>query len=104
MGRRHRLEDQAFTCANSRFQTNTRKPFPHGEGVAGGSVFEKPLAKTEQGDSLWLEHVLAKDGAEAFWLMWYDQDGNPTIPLSGVMSADEVREMSSRLARFMELP
>lgn len=34
--------------------------------------------------------------------MWYKGNGVPTIPLSGVMGLDELREMTARLAKFIE--
>jgi hypothetical protein len=36
--------------------------------------------------------------------MWHDQNGDPTIPLSGVFDAADIREMSSRLASFIQVP
>lgn len=102
MPRDHRLDGQAFTCGNSRYHTDTEAGLPHGEGQAGGSVFAEPLLETN-GYTLWLEYVRAKDGAKVFWLMWYNPAGEPTIPMSGVMSADEVAVMTGRLTRFAEI-
>jgi hypothetical protein len=79
-----------------------RKGFPHAPGAATvGSVLEGALI--DYGDySLWLEHVLEKDtGAEVYWLMWYDDQGCPTIPLSGVFGRDGLEQMAGRLTRFV---
>jgi len=66
-----------------------------------GSVFEEPLVPGDY--SLWLEYAVdTKTDSETFWLMWYDADGSPTIPLSGVISAGQVRDMASRLATFIK--
>jgi hypothetical protein len=56
------------------------------------------------GYSLWLEYVEDhKYGDwEGFWMMWYDGRGAPTIPLSGVFDLDQLREMNSRLASFIQ--
>lgn len=101
---------EPFTCENRRFQTDTTKGKPHGKDANGakradGSVFDGPLFDNGVA-SLWLEHVhdTHQPDGSFYWLMWYDARGNPTIPLSGVMSADDVREMAGLLTRFMELP
>jgi hypothetical protein len=98
-----RLSGKPFTCSNRRFHTNTCEGKPHGAGQEKGSVFDEPLLSSE-GYTLWLEHVLDRaEGRKTFWLMWYDPDGSPTIPLSGVFSHDQIREMTSRLASFIEV-
>jgi len=102
MAFKDRLNGQAFTCANRRFQTNISKGHPHGVGNAGGSVFAQALVNS--GYSLWLEYVSGKDGEEMFWLMWYDPDGSPTIPLSGVFEAPDIQEISRGLASFIQVP
>lgn len=107
MSARNRLEGQAFTCSNRRFYTNTAKGKRHGRGRAAGSVFGQPLVSSN-GYTLWLEHVIERvkgraQGKETFWLMWYDPDGSPTIPMSGVISVDQVKEMASRLSTFIDL-
>ena len=54
------------------------------------------------GYSLWLEHVeeiSTKD--EVYWLMWYDGNGMPTIPMSGIFDKDELSEMTKQLASFV---
>ncbi|MGU3360333.1 hypothetical protein ACLBWX_08375 [Methylobacterium sp. M6A4_1b] len=90
-----------YTCENKRFMTNTAKGQPHGSGQAGGSVF--PNALVNNGYSLWLEHVIDKNNnSEAFWLMWYDDKGRPTIPASGVMWPDELRGMIAQLSAFID--
>ena len=35
--------------------------------------------------------------------MWYDEEGTPTIPMSGVISADQIRQMTAKLATFLKL-
>jgi hypothetical protein len=44
------------------------------------------------------------DGRDVFWFMWYDQRGSATIPASGVFEANDIREMSSCLASFIQVP
>lgn len=94
---------QDFTCGNSRFCTDVASGFPHFDSGAGGNALREPLA--ESGDStLWLEHVIDKrspnpDRGALFWLMWY-RNGIPTIPMSGVLTADDLRRASSLLSGF----
>lgn len=93
-----------FTCENWRFKTNLAKGHSHGASPAPGSVFAQPLV-SHQGYTLWLEHVIEKNsGAECFWLMWYEAGGSPTIPASSVLDASEIKEMTSRLASFIQVP
>ncbi len=90
MARKNRIDDRPFTCRNARFETIE-------------SVFSEPLIPGEN-YTLWLERVRdRKGGSDKFWLMWYDEEGTPTIPLSGVISADEMREMVAKLADFIRL-
>jgi hypothetical protein len=93
-----------FTCENRAFKTNIHKGVPHSASQARGSVFDAPLI--DHGDnSLWLEHVTVKaDGSDCFWLMWYDADGTPTIPLSGVLEAGDIKRLAGRLAAFIQVP
>lgn len=103
MARKDRLDGQPFTCSNTRFETRTDKGEPHGPGNATGSVFGEAIIPGD-GYTLWLEHVRDKSGgSDMFWMMWYDPEGTPTIPMSGVFSKDQLREMVSRLARFVEV-
>lgn len=101
----HRLTDTAgnpldYSCGNRRYRTNTAKGFPHGTCSTRGSVLKDPLVS--HGYSLWLEHVEEIDtGDEVYWLMWYDQHGKPTIPMSGILDRDELAEMSKQLAGFV---
>jgi len=86
----------AFTNENSRFRTNTAKGYPHGLGQPAGSVFPDPLF--DEGFSLWLEHVIERaTGRESYWLMWYDENGRPTIKVSGVMSRDDLKILAQKL-------
>jgi hypothetical protein len=104
MAFQHRLNGIAFTCSNRRFNTNITKGHPHGNGQAVGSVFAQPLFWSLS-NSLWLEYVEDKvDGVEVFWLMWYDANGSPTIPLSGVFEASDIKEIAKRLAGFIDIP
>ncbi len=91
-----------YSCENRRYKTNLKKGFSHGSLAATlGSVFTDALINT--GDySLWLEHVVETDTEEEiYWLMWYDRDGKPTIPLSGVFGRDDLEQMVGRLAKFV---
>lgn len=89
-----------FTNENSRYRTNVEKGHPHGVGQPRGSVFSEPIFS--DGYSLWLEHVIEPaTGEEAYWLMWYDQNGRPTIKVSGVLSRDDLRNLAHKL---IEIP
>lgn len=90
-----------YTCENRRFRTNIDKGYSHGSlSPVKGSVLEDALINT--GYSLWLEHVLDKtSGDEVYWLMWYDHNGTPTIPMSGIFGKDELEQMIGKLARFV---
>ncbi len=98
------IDGRPYTCRNKRFQTDLSNGEPHGVGNAAGSVFDEPLIESD-GYSLWLEYVVDhKFGDKCFWLMWYDVNGEPTIPLSGIFNLDQLREMNSRLASFIQVP
>lgn len=89
-----------YTCANRRFRTNLTKGHPHGGTQAGGSVFPGPLVQ-HGSYSLWLEHVEEiGTGDDYYWFMWYDA-GQPTIPLSGVMTKPEIAELVKQIADFV---
>ena len=103
MAANNRLNGKPYTCANRRFETCVDDGFAHREGTSRGSVFPFPLVDSEH--SLWLEHVIDnEENNRVYWLMWYDRAGNPTIPVSSVLSAADVRNMASQLACFIELP
>lgn len=91
-----------FSCENRKFMTNITKGEPHSPCSSTlGNVLDTPLIDYG-GYSLWLEHVTEKEsGGEIYWLMWYDQEGRPTIPLSGVFGRDDLETMVGRLARFV---
>ena len=96
-------ELQNFTCRNQRFQTDIITGFAHSDSTVLGSALPGPLAESE-GFTLWLEHVIDTRFPEnnqkgLFWLMWY-QDGIPIIPMSGVLTADDIRRMTSLLSDF----
>lgn len=101
----HRVADSAgnrlsFSCENGRYKTNIHKGFSHGSSTTKGSVLKDPLV--DYGYSLWLEHVVENaTGAEVYWLMWYAEDGKPTIPMSGIFDKDELAEMSKQLTGFI---
>ena len=87
-----------YTCENRAFTTNTGLGFAHDPFSTNlGSVLDAPLL-ISNGYSLWLEHVLEKSSnSELFWLMWYDPNGWPTIPLSGVFGKSDLELMIGRL-------
>jgi hypothetical protein len=91
-----------YTCENSRFQTNLSKGQAHGAGQASGSVFGQALV-TYPGGSLWLEHVADNQdpGQPYYWLMHYDPTGMPSIPLSGIMSKEDLEEMARLMASLL---
>lgn len=98
------IAGQPYTCRNSRFQTDLTRGKPHGAAQARGSVFNAPLVNNG-GYSLWLEYVEDhKFGGNMFWLMWYDGNGAPTIPASGVFDETQLRDMNSQLATFIRVP
>ena len=100
------INNQPYTCRNSRFQTDVLRSGakPHGPGNALGSVFDAPLVDNG-GYTLWLEYVEDyKNGNKCFWLMWYDHKGAPTIPASGVFNEDQLRAMNGQLASFIKMP
>ena len=96
MAAKDRIAGEPFTCCNRRFQTDVNKGKPHGPGNARGSVFDEPLVPGAY--SLWLEHAVNKENdSSTFWLMWYDAEGSPTIPMSGIISEEQIEEMARRL-------
>lgn len=89
-----------FSCGNRRYRTNINKGVPHGASPTRGSVF--PVALINHGYSLWLEHVEEiGSGDEVYWLMWYDSNGTPTIPMSGIFDKAELGEMTKQLTGFL---
>lgn len=91
-----------YTCHNAKFETNIAKGEPHGPCPTCGSVFKKGLA-AYQGGSLWLEHVREHENPDEplYWLMHYDGSGYPVIPLSGVMSNDDLQELARLMASLV---
>jgi hypothetical protein len=105
LARDHRIEQNGqrlgYTCANKRFRTNISRGQEHGQHSATrGNVFDRPLAEYN-GYSLWLEHVVNDTGNEYYWLMWYDSNGVPTIPLSSILSRDDIANMQALFASFI---
>lgn len=73
----------------------------HGQHSATrGNVFDRPLADSN-GYSLWLEHVIGDGREDYYWLMWYDSAGIPTIPLSGILSRNDIANMEGLFASFI---
>lgn len=98
------INGQPYTCRNARFQTDVKRGKPHGASPACGSVFAAPLVDNG-GYSLWLEYVEDhKNSGSMFWLMWYDGQGSPTIPASGVFDDDQLRAMNGQLSSFIRVP
>jgi hypothetical protein len=67
-------------------------------------VFTKPLTTNDVGITLWAEYVVDKAGpgkwnGSPLWLMWYDQDGNPTISESATFDLSHLRRMLMRFIR-----
>ena len=85
-------------CENRGYMTNTTRAFAHSPfAPALGSVLDGALL-VSNGYSLWLEHVIEKSSnAEVFWLMWYDPNGLPTIPLSGIFDKSDLELLIGRL-------
>ena len=104
MSFKDRLDGRAYTCSNDRFETDVRRGRRHGPRQARGAVFPQALLRNTRGYSLWLEHVIEKKTRKrVFWLMWYDRQGSPTIPLSGILGAQDIREIVKRLADLIQI-
>ena len=108
MAKDHRIESEGsridFTCENWWFRTDTDRGFPHVPSATRGSVLENALVYTIGGYTLWLEHVRNRaepDASDLYWLMWYDPDGVPTIPLSSIFNREQLVEMVGQLMRFV---
>ena len=94
---------QAFSCANSRFHTDTATRFSHAPHTTMGSVLPAPLIVNSDGESLWLEHVVdMKYGSRTLWFMWYDKQGSPKLDMSGVFDVANLSEMTASLAAFLK--
>lgn len=107
MARDHRIVNPngtpvLFSCENRRFRTNLLKGFSHMPySETPGSVLQNSLIDSN-GYTLWLEHVIDKaSNEEIYWLMWYDPDGKPTIPMSGVFGKVDLEQMVAQLTRFV---
>jgi hypothetical protein len=86
-----------YTCENNRFKTDISRGHPHGIQGTGGSAYAEAILLSN-GWSLWLEHVVEKtNDQEWLWLMWYEPNGRPTIPLSGVFTLSDLEKMVGRL-------
>ena len=93
-----------FSCHNSAFRTDIGRGNPHSNYAATlGSVTGQPLVRTSEGATLWLEHVeeVKTPTQKCYWLMWYDQNGIPTIPLSGVFDKSELGQLAQQLVQFV---
>jgi hypothetical protein len=104
--RDHRIEQDGmrldYTCENARFRTNINMGEAHGDCPSRGSVFGEPLAQND-GYSLWLEHISDRRDSDAhyYWLMWYDERGHSTIPMSGVLNREHIANMQRLLVKFI---
>ncbi|MCF8354994.1 MAG: hypothetical protein K9H48_11120 [Melioribacteraceae bacterium] len=64
-------------------------------------MFEEPLIDSND-HTLWLEYVIDKDGNDdIYWLMWYNSEGCPTIPMSAVFNTDDLGNMIKQLTKFI---
>ncbi len=102
----HRIESRGryldYTCTNWSYSTNTEIGYAHGgRRRARGSVLPEPL--TADGSySLWLEHVVDKNGDDSlYWLMWY-KDGVPQIPASGIFRRNGIKDIVKALLDVLE--
>src|SRR5438270_3352648 len=97
----HNRQRLDYTCTNRRFRTDINKGERHGQHSRNrGSVFDRPLADHD-GYSLWMEHVIDESGHEYYWLMWYDPAGKPTIPLSGILSREDIANIQRLFVNFI---
>ena len=95
-------EAKDFSCKNRRYATDIKKGNPHGKySKTRGSVFPEPLIIVSNGSTLWLEYVTEENEENIYWLMWYDSDGKPTIPLSAVFNNDDLGNMIKQLTKFI---
>jgi hypothetical protein len=92
-----------FTCGNRRFMTDLSRGYAHSVLHADSTGSVLPDAVFDFGEaSIWLEHVVDRhSGERCFWLMWYNAEGKPTIPMSGVFGVDEIERASSALRDFV---
>lgn len=92
-----------FSCRNGKFGTNINRGMSHSPSETPGSVLPEPLAWGVGGYTLWLEHVedLSDPDAQWYWLMWYDLEGRPILPGSGIFNRDQLARMASQLMRFI---
>ena len=113
MAQDHRIEENgqrlSYTCANRGYRTNVHLNTSYAHRDAShpdrpgsdnlGSVFDRPLA--QDGESLWLEHVVDNEGHPCYWLMWYDPSGVPKLPASGILSRENIADMQRLFASFI---
>lgn len=104
MAKEHRIIMQGrpldYTCQNERFKTDTKSGHSHRRNQRHkGSALGLPLLdNTEDGYSLWLEHVTDRKNPKkpGYWFMWYEK-GIPTIPLSGIFYRDDIQKIAHKL-------
>jgi hypothetical protein len=91
-----------YTCFNRAYSTNINKGFSHSNlSTTRGSVLENPLINSN-GYTLWLEYVIDRDGDDdIYWLMWYDENGCPTMPMSAIFTRNDLANMISQLTNFI---
>src|ERR1700680_3423857 len=88
-----------FSCDNYGFQTDITRGHTHTPSETNGSVVAQPLIRKNDGYTLWLEYVADKRDPQAdwFWLMWYDGEGKPTMPMSAVFDRQQLGGMVDQL-------
>ena len=107
----HRVVDErgsriAFSCANRRFETDLGCGQRHRSSPTLGSVTGEPLVSDPE-YSLWLEHVRDRHdearGREEglYWLIWYNDEQKPVIPLSAVFNRQQLANMARQLMQFL---
>jgi hypothetical protein len=108
MAKDHRINQGGaplnYSCENYGYRTDIGNGQPHSSYAATrGSVTGQPLVRTSQGATLWIEHVeeVKNSTQKCYWLMWYDPDGKPTIPLSGVLDKTELGRLAQQLMQFV---
>ena len=94
----------SYSCQNYGYRTDAATGRPHSShSTTLGSVTGQPLVQTSEGATLWLEHVeeSKNPSQKCYWLMWYDPNGMPTIPLSGVFDRSELGQLAQQLMQFV---
>ncbi len=92
-----------FSCKNKKYQTDVNKGQSHWNVPTLGSVTGQALITGDNGYTLWLEHVHSEyePQEEFYWLMWYDSDGMPAVPMNSIFNRDQLTDMVRQLMRFV---